>query len=129
MSWSGLDKNQMPRHLFRCHPVDKVATRRGPDTPVPRPEKPVGSEYSSTSVLSPREQLEGQAEFHASKPDEAGLSYRNSTGTLRSESEMERNPEFPASTLDVALFHCTKPSGVPRSPSQLDSIPDFSEAP
>ena len=128
MSWSALDKNPMPGHLFECRPVDEVTTRKGTDTPVHRPEKPAGSKYSSTSGLSPREHLECQAEFHASTQDEACLFCPNSAGTLRSESEMERNPEVPASTRDEALFHCTKPSGVPRGPSQIHSIPDFSEA-
>ena len=39
MSWSGLDKNQMPRHLFERHPVDELATRRGTDTTVNLPKK------------------------------------------------------------------------------------------
>ena len=32
ISRSTLDKNSMPRHLFQCHPVDEVATRRGSDS-------------------------------------------------------------------------------------------------
>ena len=44
--------------------------RRGVQ-PVHRPEKPPGSKYSSTSSLSPRGDLERQAEFHASTQDEA----------------------------------------------------------
>ena len=69
MSRSALD-NPMPGHLFQCNPVDEVATRRGTDTPVHRPEKPIGSKYSSTSGLSPHEHLERQAAFHASSQDE-----------------------------------------------------------
>ena len=129
ISRSALDKNPVHGHLFGCNPVDEVTTRRGPDTPMNRPEKPVDSKYSWTSGLSSSEQLERQAEFHASTQDEACLSCPNPAGTLRSESEMERNPQVPASTPDEALFHCTKPSGVPRGPSQFHSIPEFSEAP
>ena len=58
MSWSALDKNLMPGHLFECNPVYKVATQRGTDTPVHRLENPESSVYCSTSVLSPLEQLE-----------------------------------------------------------------------
>ena len=94
MSRSALDKNWMPGYLFGCNPVDDVATRRGPDTPVHHPEKPVASKYSSTRGLSPLEQFERQAEFHASTQDPACLSGLNSAGTLRSESEIERNPEI-----------------------------------
>ena len=35
-----------------------------------RLEKPAGSKYNSTSVLSPHEQLERKAEFHSSTHDE-----------------------------------------------------------
>ena len=126
---SALDKNPMPGHLFKCNPVHEVATRRGTDTPMHRPEKPPGFKYSSTSGLITFEHLERQPEFHASTQDEACLSCPNSAGTLRSESEMDRNPVVHASTGDEALFHCTKPSGVPRGSSQLHSIPDFSQAP
>ena len=129
ISQSALDKNPKPRHLFQRNPVDQLAIRRGTDTSVHRLGKPVGSKYSSTRGLSLREQLEWQAEFHASTQDKACLSYPKSAGTLRSESEMERNPQVTASTRDEALFHCTKPSGVPRGPSQFHSIPEFSEAP
>ena len=129
MSQSTLDKNPMPGHLFECNTVDEVGTQRGTDNPVHGREKPAGSKYSSTTGLSPREQLEQQAEFHASTQDEACLSCPNSAGTLASESEMQRNPEVPASTRDEALFHCTEHSGVWRGPSHLQSIPDFSEAP
>ena len=65
MSWSALDKNLMHGQLFECNPVDEVATRRGTDTLVHLLEKHAGSKYSSTSGLSPHEQLERQAEFHA----------------------------------------------------------------
>ena len=92
-------------------------------------KKPVGSKYSSTSGLSPREQLERKAAFQSSTQDESCLSSPNSAGTLRSESEMERKPVVPASTQDEALFHCTEPSGVPRGPSPHHSYPDFAEAP
>ena len=73
MSRSALD-NPMPGHLFQCNPVDEVATRRGTDTPVHRPEKPIGSKYSSTSGLSPHEHLEWQAGFHASTQAQTCLS-------------------------------------------------------
>ena len=46
--------------------MDESTTRRGTDTPVHRPEKPAGYKHSSTSGLSPREQLERQVEFHSS---------------------------------------------------------------
>ena len=46
-------------------------TRRGTDTPGYHPEKPAGTTHSSRSDLSPREQLERQAEFHSSTQDEA----------------------------------------------------------
>ena len=129
MSWSALDKNLMPGHLFECNPVYKVATQRGTDTPVHRLENPESSVYCSTSVLSPHEQLERKAAFQSSTQDESCLSSPNSAGTLRSESEMERKPVVPASTQDEALFHCTEPSGVPRGPSPHHSYPDFAEAP
>ena len=61
----------MPGHLFEGNPVDEGTTRRGTDTPVHRPEKPEGSTDSSKSGLSPREQLERQAEIHSSTEDEA----------------------------------------------------------
>ena len=61
-------------------------------TPGYLPEKPAGTTHSSRSDLSPREQLERQAEFHSSTQDEAWLSCPNSSGTLWSEFEMERNP-------------------------------------
>ena len=61
---------------------------RGTDTPGYRPEKPAGTTHSSRSDLSPREQLERQAEFHSSTQDEAWLSCPNSAGTLRSESDL-----------------------------------------
>ena len=82
MSQSALDKDPMAGHFFKCNPVDEVETRRGTDTPVHCLEKPIGSKYSSTSGLSPHEQIEGQAEFHASTQDEACLSCPNSAGTL-----------------------------------------------
>ena len=66
--------NPMPGHLFQCNPVDEVATRRGTDTPVHRPEKPIGSKYSSTSGMSPHEHLEWQAGFHASTQAQTCLS-------------------------------------------------------
>ena len=71
ISRSALEKNLMPGHLFEGNPVDEGITRRGTDTPVHRLGKPAGSTYSSTSGLSPHEQLEGQAEFHFSTQDEA----------------------------------------------------------
>ena len=46
-----------------------------------RPEKPTGSTYSSTRGLSPREQLEMQADFHSSTQDESWLSSPISVGT------------------------------------------------
>ena len=61
----------MPGNLFEGNPVDEGTTRRGTDTPVHRPEKPVGSTLSSTSGLSLREQLERQGEIHSSTEDEA----------------------------------------------------------
>ena len=69
--WSALDKNLEPGHLFECNPVDEATTRRGTDTPMHHPENPASSKYSSTCGLSPREQHERQAEFHASTQDEA----------------------------------------------------------
>ena len=60
----------MPGHLFEGNPVDEVTTRRGIDNPVHHLEKPTGSTYSSTSGLSPREQLGRQAEFHSSTQHE-----------------------------------------------------------
>ena len=64
----------MPGHLFEGNPVDEGTTQRGTDTLVHRPEKPAGYKHSLTSGLSPREQLEKQAEFHSSTQDEALLS-------------------------------------------------------
>ena len=46
ISWSALDKNLMPRHLFEGNPVDEGTTRRGPVSPLHHPEKPAGSTYS-----------------------------------------------------------------------------------
>ena len=94
----------MPGHFFECNPRMK-SQHEGTLTPQFHPqEKVAGSKYSSTSGLLPCEQLEQQAEFHASTQDEACLSCPNSARTLRLESEMERNPEVPASTGDEALF-------------------------
>ena len=64
-----LEKDPMPGHLFEGNPVDEGTTRRGTDTPVNRLEKPAGSADSSTSGLSPREQLEREAEFHSYTQD------------------------------------------------------------
>ena len=67
-----VDKNPMPGHPLEGNPVDEGTTRRGTDTPVHRPEKPTGSTHSSTRGLSPRAQLERQAEFHSphrTRPD------------------------------------------------------------
>ena len=71
ISRSALDKIPMPGHLFEDNPFDEGTTRRGTDTPGYRPEKPAGTTHSSRSDLSPREQLERQAEFHSSTQDEA----------------------------------------------------------
>ena len=129
ISPSALEKNPRSRPFFECNPVNEVTTRRGNDTPMHHLQETAGSKYSSTSGLSPREQLQRQAEFHSSTKAEACLSCPNSGRTLTSESEMERNPEVPASTGDEAYFHYTKSSGVPRGHSQLHSIPDISKAP
>ena len=56
----------MPGHLFEGNPVDEGTTPRGTDTPVHCLENPAGSTHSSTSGLSPRKQLERQAEFYSS---------------------------------------------------------------
>ena len=72
ISRSALEKNLMPGHLFKGNPVVEGTTRRGTDTPVPRPGTPAGSTHSSTRVLRPPEQLERQAEFPSSdktRPD------------------------------------------------------------
>ena len=61
ISRSVLDKNLMPGHLLEGNPVDEGTTRRGPVSTVHHPEKPTGSTDSSTSGLSPRDQLERQA--------------------------------------------------------------------
>ena len=61
----------MPGHLFERNPVDEIATQKGTNTPVPRPEKTSGFKYGLKSGLSPQEHLERQAEFHASTQDEA----------------------------------------------------------
>ena len=61
----------MPGHLFERNPVDEVTTRKGTDTLVHRLEKHADYKYSSTSGLSPREQLERQAQFHYLTQDEA----------------------------------------------------------
>ena len=55
-----------PGPLFEGNPVGEGTTRRGTDTPVYHPEKPAGYKHSSTSGLSPHEQLERQVEFHSS---------------------------------------------------------------
>ena len=56
----------MPGRLFEGHPVSEGTTRRGTDTPVHRPETPVGYTHSSKRGLRPPEQLERQAEFPSS---------------------------------------------------------------
>ena len=60
----------MPGHLFKGNPVSEGTTRRGTDTLVHHPEKPAGYKHSSTSGLSPREQLDRQVEFHSSTQGE-----------------------------------------------------------
>ena len=60
----------MPGQLFEGNPVDEGTTGRSTDAPVHRPEKPAGYKHSSTSGLSPREQLDRQVEFHSSTQDE-----------------------------------------------------------
>ena len=59
-----------------------------------RPGKPAASTDTSKSGLSPREQLERQAEIHSCTEDEARLSCPYSAGTLRYESEMEGTLRF-----------------------------------
>ena len=61
----------MPGHLVECNPEDEVTTRRGLTPWLHPPEKDADSKYNSTSGLTPHEQLERQAEFHASTQDEA----------------------------------------------------------
>ena len=127
ISRSALDKNAMPRHLFEDS-VDEGTTRRGTDTPVHRPEKPTGSTHSSTRGLSPRAQLERQAEFHSphrTRPDSPvpnllGPCNPNQKwrGTLRFLPQLEMRPSSiapkPLESREVPPTH---------------SVPDFSEAP
>ena len=63
---SALEKDPRPRLLFEGNPVGEGTTRRGTDTPVHRPETPVGSTHSSKRGLRSPEQLERQAEFPSS---------------------------------------------------------------
>ena len=72
ISRSTLEKNPLHGHLFEGNPVGEGTTRRGTDTPVHRPETPVGSTHSSKRGLRPPEQLERQVEFPSSdktRPD------------------------------------------------------------
>ena len=128
ISRSALDKNPMPGHPLEGNPVDEGTTRRGTDTPVHRPEKPTGSTHSSTRGLSPRAQLERQAEFHPphrTRPDSPvpnllGPCNPNQKwrGTLRFLPQLEMRPSSiapkPLESREVPPTH---------------SVPDFSEAP
>ena len=71
ISWTEEPGRPQPMGCLLDNPVSEGTTRRGTDTPVHHPEKPAGSSHSSTSGLSPREQLEKQAEFHSSTQDDA----------------------------------------------------------
>ena len=51
-------------HLLEGSLEYEGTTRRGTNTPVHHPEKRAGYIHSSTSGLSPREQLERQEESH-----------------------------------------------------------------
>ena len=64
-------------HLLEGSLEYEGTTRRGTDTPVHHPEKRAGYTHSSTSGLSPREQLERQEESHPpekTRPDSSGES-------------------------------------------------------
>ena len=125
---SALDKNPMPGHPLEGNPVDEGTTRRGTDTPMHHPEKPTGSTHSSTRGLSPRAQLERQAEFHSphrTRPDSPvpnllGPCNPNQKwrGTLRFLPQLEMRPSSiapkPLESREVPPTH---------------SVPDFSEAP
>ena len=65
-----LEKNPMTRNLFEDNPVDE-GTTKGALTPLCIVWKNVCGTYSSTRGLSPREQLEMQADFHSSTQDES----------------------------------------------------------
>ena len=72
ISLSALEKNPRPGHLFEGNPVGEGTTGRGTDTNVHRLETTAGCTHSSTRVLRPSEQLEGQAGFPSSdetRPD------------------------------------------------------------
>ena len=72
ISCSAIDKNPMSGHLFKGNPVEEGTTRRGTDTLVHRLEKPAGSTYSSTSVLSPLKNSRGKWGFiplYKTRPD------------------------------------------------------------
>ena len=64
ISRSALDKNPMLGHLLEGSLEYEGTTLRGTNTPVHQPEKRAGYIHSSTSGLSPREQLERQEESH-----------------------------------------------------------------
>ena len=66
ISRSTLEKNPLHGHLFEGKPVGEGTTRRGKDSPVHRPETPVGSTHSSKRGLRPPEQLERKVEFPSS---------------------------------------------------------------
>ena len=90
ISHSALEKNPMPGHLLEGKPVDEGTTRRGTYNPVYHLEKPAGSTYSSTSGLTPREQLERQAEFHSSdktRPDSPVPTHRDPVIGIRNGEE------------------------------------------
>ena len=72
ISWSALEMNPMPGHLFEGNPVRKGTKRRGTDTPMHLLETPAGSTHSLSRALRPPERLERQAEFRYSdktRPD------------------------------------------------------------
>ena len=60
----------VPFPSSRVKILDEGTTRRGTATPVHRPQRPAGSTHSSTRVLRPPEQLERQAGFPSSHPDD-----------------------------------------------------------
>ena len=122
---SALDKNPMPGHPLEGNPVDEGTTRRGTDTPVHRPEKPTGSTHSSTRGLSPRAQLERQAEFHSphrTRPDSPvpnllGPCNPNQKwrGTLRFLPQLEMRP----SSIAPNPVEFLKPLPIPQYPRLL----------
>ena len=128
ISQSALDKIPMPGHLSDRNPVDEVATRRGTDTLVQRPEKPAASKYSSDVACHPVHTSRGKRSSmpqHKTRP-------ASPVPTLQGPCDQSQKWK---GTLRFLPEFGTRPSSNAPNPVEsreappTSSFPDFSEPP